>query len=157
MQYQLPYATLELPDDWEDRSTYQFVSPDKKIDVPPPLEPVSMGRISVVIGHIPMSDDLDLIKMIQDQKQAFLTALVGCQITDEGVWNHPTHGDVPSMILQFQIPPNSPVVQVHLYFERKSENDVIVLSFTCDATSYKARESEFLEVFSAFQLKESDL
>ncbi|MBI4819207.1 MAG: hypothetical protein HY791_23245 [Deltaproteobacteria bacterium] len=156
MKHELPLGTLELPEGYEDRSSYQFLSAPSTLDAPLARgrgSRIEGMRLSVLLTRVPLVGG-KLEDVLGAQENGFRQTLPGVTSVARSRWKHPKLGAVPIIELAFEPVPGHSVKQTHCYFSRDKSKDVVTLTFTTDGRDKGAFESQIAEVFEAFALQD---
>jgi hypothetical protein len=122
IRHDFPIASLELPEGWEDRSSYQFVS-------------VAQPGLSVVLEPVTGVDRRAVEALIEAQEQVFRQALPEFRLIARGAREHPRGGSCPYLELSYEAAPGSTMVQLQIYFVASEPLGGLRLTLSCEARS----------------------
>ncbi len=158
MNKNLGFATVAVPESWSDNTTFQFTSPvDDSLQTPLMAgraggSSLNSSRSNIVISRVP-ADPAKLADVVSAQRESFKQNLPGVRIVDDGTKSHASAGDVPVLHIQFPASPELTVAQQHAFFADSARNQVVTLTYTCEASNMQKKESEFMELFNSFELE----
>ncbi len=152
MLHKLPVGNIELPDNWEDQTTYQFVSPSEKLDMPlmsgRGVE-IQATRISLAISRIDIPDDKPFD--IKNQAAELRQAMPNFKTISTDPWPHPKYSSVPTLEFTFQLGPDWFVHQTQCYFETEDPKSYICLAMSCEAAKEAKFRPALEKVFKTFE------
>lgn len=153
MKQTMPFGSVSIPDNWEDRTTYQFVSPPRKgLDVPLATGRnvnVNATRTSVLAARAPMPEGMSIEEFLRNQTEELKKALPGLKVNSRDPWPHPSLGAVPTVDVTFEIGPGMPVRQLQFYFATTSKT-YAALTLSCNAKQYDEVQTDFRQIFESY-------
>lgn len=153
MKHRLPFGSLELPDDWEDRTAYQFVSR------PTPLElPMAAGkgvqvtgtRTSVVVTRTEVAPGTSLERFLEERLEEMQRGFAGFVLHGRAPTAHPRAGAVPCLDFSFNMGAGTPIRQLQLYFPTAAGNVFSTLTLSCEAAQYERRKAALDDIIRSF-------
>ena len=153
MKTSLPFCTIDVPEGWEDRSTFQYVSPpDPSLAAPLARTQASpTGRASVVIARAGRNlgpAKAAAAKFIEDMR----AAVPSFNLADSTTWNHPIYGEVPVVHFTVETGLGVAVEQAQAFVTRTATTTDALLTFSCVANRFKDHEARFRAMFEALEL-----
>ena len=161
MKYALPIGTIDLPDGWQDKTTYQFLAPETSDG---PLHEASPGsadegggpklartNVSVQPGHIPPGRSLE--ECLAAQEEDLRKSILGLEDIESSRMAHETLGEALVVSMGFDAAPGCPVRQLQAYFQ-VGEDSFVCLAMTCDARVEDEERVTFERLFASFRLPE---
>lgn len=156
MEHLLQYAKLRLPENWEDRTTYQFVSPAEPLDSLPLLTgkkaTTIAARINCVISRIRIEPSQKLSNFVDAQEQAFRQSLDKYVLESKEPWVHPQHGSIPVIDMTFEFQPGLSLRQAHAFFATANGNTLVNLTLSAEKQIFSKRLRELQKIFQDFNL-----
>ncbi|MEK7703752.1 MAG: DcrB-related protein [Myxococcota bacterium] len=154
MKHVLPIGSIAIPDDWEDRTTYQFVSqPKKGLEVPMAAGRavnVNATRTSVLLARAPIPEGSTIEEFLRNQIDELKKALPGLKVNSRDPWSHAQLGAVQTVDVTFEIGPGMPVRQLQFYFATKAPHTYATLTLSCNAKQYDQQQSEMQQIFASY-------
>ncbi len=154
MKHNLPYGSLDLPDDWEDRTIYQFVSPEIGLDIPMAAgigAQVTKPRISVNLSRISMPENMKVEEFLHRQTDEIRRALPTLRVISRDPWQHPGNGAIPTIDITFEISPGQQVRQLQFYFQTPEPAACICFTVSSSAAKYDSEKEEIKRIFNDFK------
>jgi len=153
MTHEFALGMLDIPDDWEDRTTYQFVSqPKKGLDVPMATGRnvnVNASRTSVLMARAPIPEGMGIDEFLKNQTDELRKALPSLKVNDREPWAHPALGAVPTVDVTFEIGPGMPVRQLQFYFAVGAQS-FVTLTVSCNAKLFDQEKGEVKRIFESY-------
>ena len=153
MKHTLPYGSLDLPEDWEDRTTYQFVSPAKGPDIPMAAGigvQVTKPRVSVLLSRTSVSANLEIDDFLIHQTEELRKALPSLRVVSRDPWQHPSQGAIRTIDVTFEISPGQQVRQLQFYFQALEPAACICLTISSGAAQYESEKDQIKRIFDNF-------
>jgi hypothetical protein len=151
MTHELPLGHVEIPEAWEDRSSYQFVSPPiKGLDVPLASgggSNVQQTRASIVIATTTSAGDI--ASTCKKQLAELRSSLPGFKLVSDAAWQHPQLGTVPAIDFNFELGPGQVVRQVQVFVPGRA-GAVVVLTFSAASGQFSSQKKSFEQVLGSF-------
>lgn len=156
-KHDLPWGSVELPDNWEDSTAYQFVSPPA-----PGLEArlalgkgvqVASGRTSVVISRATIPAGMEIQGFLQQQAESLKRGFPGFVLHGNTSFNHRRAGKVSELDVSFETGLGAPVRQRQFYFPLEPPVVFVTLTISCHAPHYDRRRAEIEEICQTFEVK----
>jgi hypothetical protein len=149
MKRAFPIASVDLPEGWEDRSTYHFVSPEPEA-LAAPLASARGGdvrapRVSVMIESIGRLDRPTLEALLADQERTLRQQFPSFRLHERGVREHPSGSSCPTIEMSYELAPGSSVAQTQIYFESSG----LRLTLSCDARVRERARPMFDQIFAS--------
>ena len=154
MKHTLPYGSLDLPEDWEDRSTYQFVSPAKGPHIPLAVgtgAQVARPRMSVLLSRISIPNGMKVEEFLIRQMDELRKALPSLHVLSRHPWQHPRQGTVPTLEVVFEVGPGQQVRQLQFFIPTLESRACVGLTISCSASQYQSEREEIARIFSSFE------
>jgi hypothetical protein len=154
MKHDLPLGSLDLPDDWEDRSTYQFVSPVKGPDIPMAVgigAQVTKPHIGVLLSRISKPENMKIEEFLLRQIDELRRGLPTLRVISRDPWQHPGHGAVPTIDMTFELSPGQQVRQLQFYFQTPDLTACICLTVSSSAAHYESEKNQIKQIFNDFK------
>ena len=150
MKHTSSYGSLYLPEDWEDRSTYRFLSPAKGPDFGSGAR-VSLPRISVFLWQIQIPVNVKFEEFLTQQTNELRKVYPSLRVMSFNAWQHPKQGAVPTIDVSFEINPGQQVRQLQFYFELFKQGSCICLTISSDADRYECEKKWITPIFETFE------
>lgn len=155
MKRKLPVGALEIPDDWEDRTTYQFVSPPAQgLSMPMAAgRGVSVGsaRTSVLVSRLVLPDKTALDEYLRQQVEELRRALPSLVLNSHDAWPHPTLGNVATLDVTFEVGPGMTVRQLQFYLPLAQTGVCANMTVSVAANQYEQKRAEVQKLLASFQ------
>jgi hypothetical protein len=155
MKRRLPVGSLEIPDDWEDRTTYQFVSPPAQgLNVPMAAgRGVSVGsaRTSVLVSRLVLPEKTSLDEYLRQQVDELRRALPSLVVNSHDSWPHPTLGSVAALDVTFEVGPGMTVRQLQFYLPLVQTGICANMTVSVAAGQFEQKRSDIQTLLAGFQ------
>lgn len=156
MEHQLPFARVNVPDDWEDKTTHQFLSPileepdekKKKVAESHKLVP----RLAMFVSKLHLKAGKSLDEAIKEEEEQMKNSLPKFKVLEKTHWEHPTYGKAPVSVIAFEGIPNCTLVQARAFVQGEDESNVANVTFSCEQALYDKHQEEFVKLFANVQL-----
>jgi hypothetical protein len=155
MKRKLPLGVLDIPNDWEDRTTYQYISPPAQgLDVPLAAgRGVNVGssRTSVLVSRLVLPDKSSLDEYLKQQIEELRRALPSLVLNAHSSWPHPALGSVAALDVTFEMGPGMTVRQVQFYLPLAQAGICANLTVSVAANQFEQKRTDIQKILASFQ------
>lgn len=162
MKRTLPIASIDIPEDWEDRSTYHYVSPPV-VELKTKQEGLSAGhklnvvspRNSIIVSRTVIAPGKTLEATLKEEENQLRQSLPSFKILSRTPWNHPKYGKLMAFETSFEVAPGSVVHQIRIFFPGKksdSGDPGICVTLSCDARHYEKQKPKLEAMVQSIEL-----
>ncbi len=155
MKRKLGWCSIGVPDDWEDETTHQYLSP---VGATVPLSDGGDSsdsstaavrvRSSVGISQVPLLPAATITEMVKTYIADLNGQLPQFQVLENQAWNHRELGNVPAFECLFEIAPAVTMHQAQLFIPNGA-NSVILAVFSCKSSHFESNRGEFQSILSS--------
>ena len=150
MKHFLPFGTMKIPDNWENNSSYHFLSPpETTLNIPllaAGANAVTQVRASVVVTRARKSRGT-MVELTRFQCAELKSKLPKFRLLNDAPWKHEQLGDVAGFEFTFEIASEILIHQTQLFLEHEDDY-VILVTFSCEASCFEAKRAEFQLILS---------
>jgi hypothetical protein len=154
MIHSLAIGRIELPGQWEDRTTYQFVSPPHEgLELPLATGRnlhVNATRNSVLLARIPLPVGMTIDAYIVQQTEQLRRALPSFRLNSDTPWKHPALGSIRALDVSLELGEGMVVRQIQFYFPGDQPTQFINLTVSTSTSQYERYKADFLAIFESF-------
>ncbi len=152
----LKFAAIRIPDDWEDRTTFQFVSPPETMNVPLAIgsgAQVAATRSNVTLAYATGGQGT-IETLMQAQEDIIKHSGQRLQVESREPWRHARYGDVAALDVSYEVGSGYRVRQVYLYVLAANEK-IVTITYSCAARDYARKKHELVALLESLELHES--
>lgn len=153
MKHETRLGSLDLSADWQDVSTYQFVTSGELPGAAVRSAKGASGaaRLSVVLSALALGAGETPEAAAQAHVGAMQASLPGARLLERASWPHPTLGEIPAMVLRFDAGGGA-VVQATLFIPDVARRRVVALAISTTEALYAREASRMREILASFRL-----
>lgn len=153
MKHQTRLGSLELSADWQDVSTYQFVTSGELPGAAVRSAKGASGaaRLSVVLSALALGAGETAEAATQGHVAAMQASLPGFRVLERAAWPHPALGEVPAVVIRFDAGGGA-VVQATLFIPDLARRRVVALAISTTEALYAREAPGMREILASFQL-----
>lgn len=153
MKHQTRLGSLELTADWQDVSTYQFVTSGELPGavVRSPKGASGAARLSIVMSSLTLGPGETAEGAAQGHIAAMQGSLPGFRLMERVSWPHPTLGEVPGAVIRFEAGGGA-VVQATLFIPEGTKRSVVALAISSTEALYAREAPRMREILASFRL-----
>lgn len=157
VRYTLPLATIDVPDEWRDASTYHFVSPplamesaDLRSKLAGRRTNVGTSHASLVLSRLTLSASLE--ETLAAEELELRRGFGGFEVTSRAPWNHPVYGPLAAFEARFLHASGVRLRQVRVFFVDLEDHPDVCLTISAEDARFEEEVEKLRPVFEAILL-----
>jgi len=153
MKKTLPIGSIDIPENWEDRTNYQFVSQQTEgLETPMAFgHPVHTPHTSLLLSLITLPKRTNLDQYLLTQIEELRQVLRSFKLNSRDPWVHPVLGKVATIDCSFEIQPGKSVRQLQFYAPNENPDTFVLVTVSVAESQYKNKHAEIEHLFASFQ------